>query len=338
MNIKRTILLLIAVATAGCHLIDDDLSVCGADADINYELRLVTEVQLQIEEKISSDLDQPIADALKKWSDPFFSGTAHDLDMSFFSLEGEGELLEHKSDIINANRKTYTLNIPRKDYQHLAVVNIAENKNVSLEGGEYVNTLRIRQYDKDTLDSHNTAFFSARLPMYMADKDSDLLFDVRLYMVSCGVALVLTGDGSALPTVRNVVLTGTATGFNVNDSSYTYTKSRPIRFEKVIDRCYTALSLPSPDAKTAEHVTRRTENRTMDEETLWSVRFYATLPDGKVTETVLDFPYALEAGTLQIIKAQLQDDGSIIVVENPEVGATVTLDWKEGNTHDIETG
>lgn len=76
----------------------------------------------------------------------------------------------------------------------------------------------------------------------------------------------------------------------------------------------------------------------MDEETLWSVRFYATLPDGKVTETVLSIPYALEAGTLQIIKAQLQDDGSIIVVENPEVGATVTLDWKEGNTHDLETG
>lgn len=336
MNLKRTILLLIAVATAGCHLIDDDLSVCGADADINYELRLVTEVQLQIEEKISSDLDQPIADALKKWSDPFFSGTAHDLDMSFFSMEGEGELLEHKSDIINANQKTYTLNIPRKDYQHLAVVNIAENKNVSLEGGEYVNTLRIRQYDKDTLDSHNTAFFSARLPMYMADKDSDLLFDVRLYMVSCGVALVLTGDGSALPTVRNVVLTGTATGFNVNDSSYIYTKSRPIRFEKVIDRCYTVLSLPSPDAKTAEHVTRRTENRTMDEETLWQVRFYATLPDGKVTETVLSIPYALEAGTLQIIKAQLQDDGSISVVEDSEVGVAVTLDWKQGGEHDID--
>jgi len=125
-------LLILAVATAGCHLIDDDLSVCGVDYLINYEMRLVTEVQTTIEEHLSSDIDEPVAETLRAWSEPYYSGHAHDLDMSFFSLAGTDELLEHKSDIINSNQKSYTLYIPRRDYRHLAVVNIADNENVSI--------------------------------------------------------------------------------------------------------------------------------------------------------------------------------------------------------------
>lgn len=338
MKLRQIILLLIAVATAGCHLIDDDLSVCGTNANINYELRLVTEVQMQIDERISSETDKPIADALKAWSKPFFSGTAHDLDMSFFSLDGDGELLEHKSDTIDASQKSYTLYIPRKDYQHLAVVNITENKNVSLMGGQYANSMRITQHDYDTLDSHNTAFYTARLPMYMADKDSDLTFNVHLYMVSCGVALVLTADGSTIPTVRNVVLNGTATSFNINDSTFSYTGSRPVRFDQLINRCYATIAMPSPDAPKAESAKRKVESQLAEDNALWKVRFYASMPDGKITETVLSIPYALKAGTLEIIKAQLQDDGSLLVVENMEVGATINLDWKEGSEQELTTG
>ena len=336
MKIKRTILFLIAVATAGCHLIDDDLSGCGVDAIINYELRLVTEVQVQIDEKLSSDIDKPVADALKKWSAPYYSGTAHDLDMSFFSLDGTDELLEHKSDIINASQKSYTLYIPRKDYRHIAVVNIADNKNVSLQGGQYASSMQITQREADTLDSHNTAIYAARLPMYMAEVETNLVFNVRLYMVNCGVALVLTADGSTIPTMRGMVLEGTATGFGVNDSTFTYTKSRPVRAEKVMDRCYAVLALPSPEAKPAEINQRRAKNA--DDNALWKVQVFADMPDGTVTETELSFPYPLQAGSLEIIKAQMNDDGSVTVVGNTEVGVTVTLDWKDGNTHELITG
>ena len=179
MNIKRTILLLIAVATAGCRLIDDDLTVCGVDALINYELRLVTEVQLQIEEKLSSDIDKPVADALKQWSAPYYSGSAHDLDMSFFSLDGTDELLEHKSDIINANQKSYTLFIPRKDYRHVAVVNIANNNNVSLQGGQYASSMRIVQRNADTLDSHNTAIYAQPSASVYSAVNSTLVLETR---------------------------------------------------------------------------------------------------------------------------------------------------------------
>ena len=326
-------MLLIAVAAAGCHLIDDDLSGCGVDALINYELRLVTEVQIEIDEKLSSDVDEPVAEALKKWSDPYFSGTAHDLDMSFFSLAGTDELLEHKSDIIDANQKSYTLYIPRKDYRHLAVVNIADNANVSLQGGQYASTTRIVQREADTLDSHNTGIYTARLPMYMADVDTNLTFNVHLYMVSCGVALVLTEDGSAIPTMRGMLVEGTATGFGVNDSTFIYKNPSLIRGEKLMDRCYAVLALPSPDMKSAESVRRRAMQT---DEALWKVQVFTDMPNGTITETELSFPYALKAGSLEIIKVQLQDDGSVSVVENSEVGAVVTLDWKNGGDHNIE--
>jgi hypothetical protein len=327
-------LLFIVAATAGCHLIDDDLSGCGVNTLINYELRLVTKVQMEIDEELSSDVDKPVADALKKWSAPFYSGNAHDLDMSFFSLAGTDELLEHKSDIINANQKSYTLYIPRKDYRHVAVVNIAQNNNVSLEGGEYASTIRVVQRTADTLDSHNTAVYTARLPMHMTDVDTNLTFNVHLYMVNCGVALVLSDDGSTIPTMRGMVLNGTATGFSINDSTFTYTKSTPIRAEKVMDRCYAVLSLPSPDAPSSAAGSRRVA--ASDDSALWDVQVYTDMPDGTVTETKLSFPYALQAGTLEIIKVQMQDDGSVVVVGNAEVGITVTLDWKEGDEHEVE--
>ena len=332
-----------AVATAGCHLIDDDLSVCGADYLINYAMRLETEVQLSIDEKLSSDVDKPIAAAIKTWSDPFYSGQAHDLDMSFFSLDGTDELLHHQSDIIDANQKSYTLYIPRKDYRHIAVVNILNNDNMTLMGGEYASSMQITQRDADTLNSHSTAIYTARLPMYMADNDSDLTFNVRLYMASAGVAVVLTHDGSTVPTVKDILLAGTATAFHVNDSSYTFSHPSLIRADKLMNRCYAVMAMPSKEKvesgeSKVESRERRVKSREQEEPALWSIRLYTTMPDGKITENILTFPYALKAGALEIIKVQLNDDGSVDVVGNNEVGVTVTLDWKEGNTHDVETG
>ena len=329
------VLLFIAYATAGCNLIDDDLSVCGADYLINYQMNLVTEVQTTIDEKLSSDIEKPIADALRAWSEPYFYGHAHDLDMSFYSLAGTDELLEHKSDIIDANQKSYTLYIPRKDYRHLAVVNIADNEEVSLMGGQYASTMRIAQRAADTLPSHNTAIYTARLMMYMPKNDSNLTFNVHLYMASCAVAIVQVNPSSPLR-MHKVLLGGTASDFNINDSLYAFNHQSLITAQKVVDECYAMLALPSRDAVSeangAKAFVRAADN------TLWQLRVYVPMPDGKVTETILSFPYAIKAGTMEIVKVEVQEDGSVVVVGNAEVGASVTLDWKEGNEHELITG
>ena len=337
MKAKQYIVLLtLAIATAGCSLIDDDLSVCGADYLINYEMCLVTEVQTTIDEQLSSDAEKPIADALKTWSEPYFKGNAHDLDMNFYSLDGTDELLEHKSDTINAKQKSYTLYIPRKDYRHLAVVNIAQNDNVTLMGGQYASSMRVAQREADTLPSHNTAVYTARLDMYMPQNDSNLTFNVHLYMASCAVAVVQTNPSATTLRMERVMLSGTASGFSINDSTYAFHHNSLIEAEKVIDGCYAMLSLPSRDETVSPSGAKA--NAKAADDSLWQLRVYVPMPDNKVTETILSVPYALRAGRMEIIKVQVQDDGSVVVVGNTEVGASVTLDWKEGNEHELITG
>ena len=329
-------MLVLAIATAGCNLIDDDLSVCGADYLINYQMNLVTEVQTTIDEKLSSDIEKPMADALKAWSEPYFEGHAHDLDMSFYSLDGTDELLEHKSDTINAKQKSYTLYIPRKDYRHLAVVNIVENNNVTLMGGQYVSSMRVAQREADTLPSHSTAIYTARLDMYMPQSDSNLTFNVHLYMASSAVAIVQTNQSATPLRMERVLLSGTASDFSINDSTYAFKHNSLIKAEKVVDGCYAMLSLPSRDAVSAPGGAKAKIKAA--DNSLWQLRVYVPMPDGKITETVLSIPYALRAGTLEIIKVQMQDDGSVTAVGNTDVGVSVKLDWKEGNEHELITG
>ena len=330
------VLLILAIATAGCNLIDDDLSVCGADYLINYQMNLVTEVQTTIDEKLSSDIEKPMADALKAWSEPYFEGHAHDLDMSFYSLDGTDELLEHKSDTINAKQKSYTLYIPRKDYRHLAVVNIVENNNVTLMGGQYVSSMRVAQREADTLPSHSTAIYTARLDMYMPQSDSNLTFNVHLYMASSAVAIVQTNRTATPLRMERVLLSGTASDFSINDSTYAFKHNSLIKAEKVVDGCYAMLSLPSRDEISSPDGAKAKIKAA--DNSLWQLRVYVPTAEGKVTETVLSFPYALQAGKMEIVKIEVQDDGSVVVVGNAEVGVSVTLDWKEGNEHELITG
>ena len=57
--------------------------------------------------------------------------------------------------------------------------------------------------------------------------------------------------------------------------------------------------------------------------------------DGTLTRTVLSIREQLSAGELRIIKARLLDNGGLSP-DTPDVGASVALDWKPGNTYTPE--
>ncbi len=332
------VLLLMVLTTAGCSLIDDDLSVCGTDYLINYRMRLLTEVHTVIDEKLSSDIEKQVADTLKKWADPYFSGHAHDLDMSFYSLDGTDELIHHKFDIINASQKSYTLYIPRMNYQHLAVVNTFNNPSITIMGLQHSASLRLTQADKDTLPSHNTAVYTARLPMHIPDT-GNISFDVHLYMASAAVALVVTNETlTNLPTLKRVLLCGSATGFNVNDSIFTFDEPSVIEAEKVNDRCFAVVALASKDSTNITSAPARNNTDTEKDNSLWQLKVYTQSKDKSITESVLSVHYPLRAGTMEIIKVTLKEDGSVTPSSGSEIGASVTLDWKPGNEYITITG
>ena len=330
-------ILLIAVVTAGCRLIDDDLSVCGADYLINYQVRLVTEIHATIDERLSSDIEKEIADTLKRWSDPVFSGIAHDLDMSFYSLDGTDELNYHTYEIIDATQKSYTLYIPREDYMHLAVVNTTDNGNVSLSGVDNSATMQITQRSAEVLPSHPTAIYTARLEMLMPQESSkDLSFDVNLYMASCASALVVINGDEVLPKVKEVLVDGMATEFSVRDSIFRFNHPSLIYAERVTDECFAAVSLPSRDFIAASG--SPASPMKADDNGLWRMRVYVQVPDGTVTENILSVPTPLRAGTIDILRVKLHDDGSLEVVGNANVGVSVKLDWNEGDEYEVITG
>lgn len=329
------LLFLTAVAT-GCCLIDDDLSACGEEYNLNYEMRLVTEIQLTIDEKLSAENDKPLADALKKWSEPLFSGHAKDLEMDFYSQDGRDELRYHLNEIVNGTQKTFTLTIPLEDYQHLAVVNIMDNPSVRLTGTQHAATMCIEQDTRDTIESHATSVYSARLPMMLSNLKQDTKFDVHLYMVSCAMALAVSDSSTHThPVLKRVLVTGTANGFQVNDSTYIYSRPCVVRAHKVIDRCYAAVLFPSRDSLEVAKLPERPLSP-MTDDSFWQIKAYTQLPDGKVTETVLTIQHPLRASTLEIVKVYMMDNGALVPEQAAEVGATVTLDWKEGNDYEID--
>jgi len=334
---------LLGLLCTGCSLIDDDLSVCdtgdstiiikNVEYQLEYEMKLVTEMHVTVDEKLTSEIEKTIGDTLKRWLEPLFSGKAHDLDMNFYSMDGTDELKHQRHEIVDANQKSFTLYIPREDYMHLAVVNTAGNNSIRLMGAEHAASMRIKQVEGDTIDSHPTAVYTARLPMSMTE-DENLTFSVHLYMVNAAVALVINESKLTSPKMT-VLMKGSASGFSVRDSIYAFNTHSLVRAKKVTDQCFAVVTMPSDSAKVAPSATIA-KRKTNENPAVWQLIVHVTLPDGKITETVLSADYALKAGTLEIIKVQLNEDGSITPVQSPHVGATVTLDWKEGGTHEID--
>lgn len=326
----------IFVLFIGCSIIDDDLSVCGEEYIINYEMRLVTDMQMTINEELTLEIEESMALALKDWLGPILSGRAHDLDVNFYSLDARDILRHHWDDEINATQKSYTLTIPRENYMHLAVVNIAENSNVSLLGKDHSATLRLEQKKGDTLTTQPTSVYTAREIMLMAQDTTVNKFDVHLYMLNNVVALVIDTLGVALPEM-DVVLSGTATGFNVLDSTFTYDHPSLLRATRLTDQCYAVVGWPSRDSVNVNPAPAKMKVTNNDEPTYWEVRSYVKLPSGSITETVFSFHRPLEAGALEIIRVNMGEDGSLEPInDKQEVGVSVKLDWKQGSDYDIE--
>lgn len=315
----------------GCTVIDDDLSVCGVDYDLVYEMQLVTNVQMTVEEQLSAETEKAIADSLKQWLAPIFSGQAHDLHMNFYATDDEGKLRQHRYEIIDASQKSYTLYIPREDYLHMAIVNTDDNPNMQIEGEAYAPSLRVSQRAGDTLASHQTAVYSARLPMSISEH-GDQSFYVNLYMLNCAVALVIENTLTPMPSLR-VFMEGGATCYDVKDSVFSYDHPSLIRAERVMDQCYALVTLPSRDAAPAGITPSTKQAATVS---LWELKAYVKRADGTITETILSVDTPLKAGTLEIIKVALNEDGSLTPIQTTHVGATVTLDWKEGSSHEVE--
>jgi len=339
------LLLSVLWLTAGCNVIDDDLSDCGPAEEkyeLDYELKLVTNMTTELKTQLRTDLELNVKGALETHLSGIFTDKAHDVDLSFYDTEGTKEVLNHVTDVIDANQTTYDLTLPMRQYLHLAVANIAKNPVVGLTDEKYSYSSKLQQsaptvsdgFSAGVVASHNTGLFTARQPMEVLEGVSQT-FNVHLYMANSAATLVLNPNGQTFTDIK-VYATGFAEAFQISDSTYVYPKTSPlIKAEKVMTDengllCYCSVNFPSRDAAPASARRRAGENPS-----LWQFKVYLTKPDGKVTETVLDIEEPLKAGDLKIIKGELDAEGAVRPYDST-VGVSVQINWNDGGTYNPE--
>ena len=323
--------------TAGCSSIDDDLSDCGNTFEINYKLRLVTNMTTELQTQLTTMTEVSVANALRVHLKDIFTDFAHDVDLSFYDTEGALNRLQHDQHIMDANQSSYTLTLPMRKYMHLAIANIADNDVVNLTDDEYSTSSTLLQAEGQLTDgteiqtSHTTGLFTARQPMEVLS-GVDQTFNVRLYMANSAATLVLDTKGHPFTDLK-VYTTGFANSFLIRDSAYVFTDRSPLIIAQPVETdskllCFCSVNFPSRDAKPPSAM-RRAKGDT----SLWQFKVYLTRPDGTVTETILDIDEPLKAGDLKIIKGELDDEGAVRPY-NSTVGVSVTLNWNNGGNYD----
>lgn len=336
---------IMATALGGCSMIDEDLSDCGKESKIDYELELITNMSIELETVLDDDLDKDVAEALREYLKNIFTDYAHDVDLSFYDTQADSVRLHHEQTIMNADQRSYTLYLPMQNYMHLAAANLMDNRLVNLADDGYCHPSKLQQAQGDTITPHTTGLFTARLPMKVLD-DVDQTFLVRLYMANCAAALVVDTRGYDVSGMK-VVGSGFASRFSICDSAYVFDAGAPVvKADEIIvkggrQKCFCSVNFPSREPKQTRTVIETEEPFIAQEgdEPLWEFRVYVPKPGSNqsrsgssITETVFRIRKPLHAGELKIIKGFVNEDGSVMT-EAPEVGVSVTLDWKPGGEY-----
>lgn len=345
---------------AGCSMIDEDQSDCDY-TKIDYDLTLVTnvttEIETQLETQLNTQLEMELGVLLKDFLKNIFTDYAHDVDLSFYDTRGDSVRLHHDWHIMDANQASYTLNLPMREYMHLAAANIVNNELVALANDDRCHPSILIQDAPDTSPSHTTGLFTARQKMEVLE-GVDQKFNVHLYMANCASALVIDTKGRDISGME-VYTRGFATGFYICDSSYVYPRRSPIvRTTKIAASddsqlvAFCSVNYPSRDLSDTRSVIETEEPfiAVPGDPSLWEMQVYVPQPDGSITKNVLTIKTPLRAGQFKIIKSWIGDDGTLHITEedpdpgpgrdpetiSSEVSVSVTLDWKPGGTYNPE--
>ena len=327
---------------SGCFAIDEDLSGCGEDYKLTYQLRLITNMTTELETVLSEESDAPVREALRNHLSTIFSDYAHDVDLSFYTTRQDSTRTHHETHIMDANQSSYTIYLPVREYMHLAVANIDNEKYINLQQDDVCHHATLVQQRMDTIPPHTTGVFSARLPMSVQEgQNQDFL--VPLYMTNSAVALVIDTMNVATENIQ-VVVADMATSFSICDSTYQFDRSPLVRnIELPVatgrQRCYTTICFPSRNTATRVEGSISDDGSIIrlnggEDGSIWRIKAYVTLPNGDVVENILHLRQPLQAGNLKIIKVILQPDGSFIP-SDMEVGASIDLGWKKGNVFPV---
>lgn len=316
---------------AGCRYVDEDLSDCGGEITINYQLRLIANMQTELETVLSEETDLVTASELKDYLSYIFSDMARDVDLSFYSPEGEMPRKVHISETIDANQAHYIVYLPEQEYVHTCVANMEGVGPVTLRDTLFCMGSKLLLDKGEEVATQGTGVFTSRLNIKIHG-EGDQTFYSYLYMANAATVLVLDTSRAGNIGEIETATTGFADRFDIADSVYHYNtnyivKPERLPLEEENRQCFVSVNFPSRDFVP--------ETKAWGDDFIWKWRVRVPLSDGTITETILGVTDPLKAGNLKIIKAEILDNG-VAYVEDPVVGVSVTLDWNEAGEHEIE--
>lgn len=317
------------VLLSGCrYLVDEDLSDCGGEIELNYQLRLIANMQAELETVLNEEADKTTSEALNEYLKYIFSDMARDVDLSFYSPEGDMPRKVHIREVIDASQAHYVVYLPEQEYMHTCVANLEGNGPVTLKDTLLCLDANLSLEPGEIVPSQGTGLFTSRLPIKIRE-DGDQTFYSYLYMANSATALVLDTSKAGDIVKIETLTTGFADRFDIADSTYHfntdyYVQPEEVPLEESGRRCFVSVNLPSrdfaPDSGSGY---------------IWKWIIRVTLADGTVTESVLGVTEPLKAGELKIIKAKVFDNG-VVSVEDPQIAVSVTLNWNSGNQHEVD--
>lgn len=335
-----------AALSVGCSLVDDDLSTCDNEFQLDYQLCLVTNITTELETELSFLTDKEIQGKLKDYLKGIFTDYAKDVNLSFYDNEPPQSRLKHLTETMNGSESSYTLFLPVRTYLHTALANIKDNQSVTLEDDEYCKTARLVQHTMDgVVQPHNTGLFTAREDIQVVS-GIDQHFDVRLYMSNAATALVMDlSETAGLVQEVNVMVSGFATEYRIYSNEFVYAPEGedPLVATSRLDTssdgqqaCFVSVHFPSrPASEQSKVVVEVDDGAKTSADPLWEWIIHAKLTDGTITESVLQMHEELQEGHIKVLKATLRDNG-VAMVEDPTVGISVTLDWNDAGDYDVD--
>lgn len=310
-----------ALSLTSC--IDEDLSDCGVDYAVEYvvEQKVKTNLQDEIATELARPEEQAMAQRISKELGGVFTDVVHDVELSFYT---DHRRAWHQYNIIDASSASFTVYMPRADYRNLVLANMMKVEECGFMRDDSDLTMEINYLSaNDTVNSLQSGLFTSRMDMSLEDRNQK--FRSCLYMLNSATAVVIDRNGQQADDIWGYV-EGTASGFAVNDSVYSFSRKPVVRTVRMTEGgydCLYSVTMPSPDGTRADA-----------DGGLWRMKVYVK-KDGKTTENVVSVNDPLPAGDVRIIRVRMKDDGSVEAVTS-EVGVSVTLDWKPGGSHDIE--
>lgn len=316
-----------AVLCTGC--IDEDLSDCGLDYAIDYEMQLSTSLQDVLDKEFVTADEKVLAGMLREDLDVVLSDKAQQLDLSFYGTDDE-KLSKHSLMTPNASKYSATFYMDRGNYHNIALASTNLEEKMNIVGNSDLSSIGIHHPEADTVDAHTSALYMGYEQLTVENQSGR--FFVPLYMQNSVPVLVVNKNNSPARTV-NAYVCRTAHGLMCADSVYVFENSPVVRTicnDAGNLVAYHSVCFPSSDADAS-----RSGDTSDSEGSLWEMELYTQLPDGKYVKNVLYMKEPLQAGDMKVIKVKLTDSGEV-VSDNPEVGVSVELDWKPGGDFDIE--